>query len=308
MDTFISFMLLFLAGSASYYLVSTAGLFSEKSGTVNIALEGTMIMGLLAYYLVLSQGFDSNNLDNNMPVFILNLLGWLAAIAIGMLYMMLLAYPTIKYMSNHVITGTALNILAPALSILILHGMGENNLSVNSLVFGAETNGFIWMFLGFFVIAAAILFISWYVINRTNFGLRLRAAGENPHSLESAGVSVSKTRYQSLAIAGALAGLGGAFAIALFPLFEGAVNGMGYIALAILITGNWTIKGNIMWSTLFAVLVSLTRQYDLLSWLQFVPEEIISMIPFIIPVVALVFVKDSKAPTSAGIPYNKETH
>ncbi|NQX83574.1 MAG: ABC transporter permease [Mycoplasmataceae bacterium] len=307
MDIFITILMTFFSATAAYLVVSTAGLVSEKSGTVNIALEGTMIIGAFAYSSVVYFGGEAG-----MAAGGLQLLGILVAMVAGLIWSMLLALPTINFMSDHIITGTALNLIAPALTMLIMQqGMSLDHLSpaLNSL--GSNTSGFYWIYFGFFAVAAVLVVAIWYLMNKTNIGLRIRAAGENPHSLESAGVSVFKIRYLALALAGLLAGLGGVFSLRIFAnTFTGAVNGMGYIAIAILIAGNWSTKGNVMWSLIFGVIISITASYTAIlgSSPEVVPKEVIQMIPFIIPVIALIFVKDSKAPTAEGIPYNKEEH
>lgn len=307
MDIFLTILMTFFAATGAYLVTSTAALYSEKSGTVNIAIEGTMVMGLFVYASIIYFGAGT------MGVFWLQLIAILGAIVTGILWTMLLAVPTINFMSDHIITGTALNILAPALSMLIMQqAMSIDKIDPSGVAaFGATTGGFTWIYLGFFILALGIVSIGWYVLNKTRFGLRIRAAGENPHALESSGVSVIKTRYLGLIIAGALAGLGGSMAFFIIHnTFLGAVNGMGYIAIAILIAGNWTTKGNIIWSFIFGAIIAVTNSYAsmFIGSTPIIPQEFISMIPFIIPVVALVFMKESKVPSAEGIPYNKETH
>ncbi len=294
---FTSFLTTFIILFAVYMLASTAGLISEKSGTVNIAIDGTMIMGALAYASMASWDAYWNAFGVMAPFVTL-----FFAMLVGMIYAQLLSFATINLMADQVITGTALNLFAPALSLILLF----QYFKLNQIIIPATTMSWYVIPLIFLILALLIILFISFLLTKTTFGLRLKAVGENPYALETAGHSVYKMRWQALTIAGALAGLaGGMFIFYNSGSFAGTVNGAGFIALAIVIFGQWKIKGIVLGSFILAFIGSLALLLMLL--VPEIPYEIMNIIPFVIPILILCIFKSKKGPKSSGIPFKKDS-
>ncbi len=284
---------------ASYGLVSLAGLISERSGVVNIALDGKMIIGALVYASLMNvSGFKEtfNYFSPFMAMF-------LAGIG-GMAYSTLLSVATINFLADHIIAGTALNLLAPALSIIVVYAAFDQeavDVLDKSMGWAGEvsTTAIISV-----MITGVILALAWFFINKTTMGLRLRSAGENPYSLETSGISVKKTKWIALTIAGFLAGFGGAIAINTFARFTGTVNGMGFIALAILIMGQWKVAGITIGTIIIGISMAFFTGWGFLD--TNIADELMMIITFILPIIVLILFKSSNAPEAAGKPYRKD--
>ena len=298
MELFIS---IFIISTASYLLASTAGLFSEKSGVVNIAIEGMMIMGALTYSLFLK------TTDPNSDHSYMQYIALIAVMLVGIIFSLILSLGAVTFMGDNIIVGTAINILAPGLAILITKALNNGNELIklgnyqDMQVFGKSGHFYIFLAISFLIIIA-----TWFVFNKTKFGLRIKAAGENPNALAAAGVNVNKIRYQSLMISGALAALAGAFAVNIVNTFTGNMNGMGYIAIALLIMSQWNILYIPLSSLLFSIIYALSYSYLTLSFLQDVPKIIFDILPFLLPIITMMIFKSKGAPNSLGKPYNKE--
>lgn len=287
-------------------LVALGGAFTEHSGVINIALEGTMTIGGLVgvFALVL--------LPPGTPAFTVVLVSVLAAGLAGILYTSLLAFASVNLKADQTIGGTALNLLATALAVVIVRRFNSGTQSAK-LTYSNEP--FLFNIGGltvnvFLFIGIAILIIAIFVMYKTRFGLRLRACGEHPQAADSVGINVYKMRWSGVLISGFLGGIGGfAYIVPAVQTwnFEVGVAGMGFLALAVMIFGQWK-PGRIFFAAMFfAVFKSLANIADstflaTLGW----PKEVYNMMPFIASMVILAFTsKKSRAPKAEGIPYDK---
>ncbi len=299
---FISWLGVFIVAFSAYLLVSTGGLFSEKSGTVNIALDGMMIMGAFTYGIVLTT-LDSTGENAGMQYVAL-----LIVPIVGVLFSLLLAVSTVNFMADHIIAGTALNLIAPAFAMLVLV-MGTEQDFVRWGLYDVVpgTDNFSYHFFAFLAIALVTFAIGYFVLNKTTFGLRLKAVGENPNALAAGGVDVNKLKYAGIMISGALAALGGAIAMPIFANnFLGNVRGMGYMAIAIIIMGQWTMLGILGGTVLFSTLMAFTANYVVFFPQEAIPKQIFEMLPFVLPIVTMMIFKSKQGPSALGQPYNKE--
>ncbi|SHI02036.1 nucleoside ABC transporter membrane protein [Sporobacter termitidis DSM 10068] len=303
-------------------LVALGGMFTERGGVINIALEGVMIIGGLAACLFL-RAADLGGWGQSAPQLAM-LLAILVAGAVGILFSLLLAFAAINLKADQVIGGTALNIFAPAFAIILtwaIQGQGQTTINLPKwLRIGrvvTENDGFLYrvLFKNFYLttIVAVVLFIlAIVVLYKTRFGLRLRSCGEHPSAADSVGINVYKMRYAGTAISGFLAGIGGlAFTVAAGSGFVATVAGYGFLALAVMIFGNWKPL-NILGAALFFSLFKVVGSYA--SSIAFLPhftgvsnsQYIYQMLPYVVTMVVLVFTsKKSRAPKSEGIPYDK---
>lgn len=316
-------------------IVALAGMYAERSGIINIALDGIMIFGsfvgaLAAFYFRKIPFF----VDNNQLTFILSMI---IAAAAGALFSLLLSFSAIKLKADQTIGGTALNMLAPAVALFIIKvvyqkDMLEMERAVDST---GKYNDFSYVILNddlpdflkvFFdkayistFIAAGLFILLSVLIYKTKTGLRLRSCGEHPQAAASVGIDVNKMRYLGTTISGALAGLGGYIYIATVAngTASGAVAGMGFLALAIMIFGNWKPLGIALGALLFGFLKCLGVIYTQLSvningeevhFLEKLnlPMYFYNLIPYVAVLVVLAFTsKRSRAPKAEGIPYDK---
>ena len=295
-------------------IVALGGMFAERSGIVNIALEGIMILGAFSGVLFIN---IVQEMLPGQPVLIIAIL--ISALA-GMIVALPHAYASINMKANQVISGTAINMFAPAVAIYIARmlrtvqqipfinqfriakvpGLGDIPV-IGPLLF---QNTYITTYLGFF-----ILILSWVVLYKTPFGLRLRACGEHPQAADSVGINVYRMRYIGTMISGALAGLGGLiFVIPTSTQFNATVAGYGFLALAVLIFGQWK-PGRILAAALFfGFMQTIASTYSGIAFLASlpIPSYVYKMIPNIATLVVLAFTsRKSMAPRAAGIPYDK---
>lgn len=293
----------FFAFFTVYTLGSFAGLISERSGIVNIALDGKMIMGALMFALLMSNESFVNSLGRSAPYMAIMIAGAITAI-----YSLIFIIPTVFWMSEQVITGTAINLISVAFSLLMLNTLRmSDSITIASTSAGwageIDTTAIVMA-----IVSLIIIIIGWLVISKTHYGLRLKTSGENPYSLETSGISVYKTRVIALLFAGFLSGVAGS----LFPItssgtFTGTVNGSGYISIAILIIGQWSVVFVFLAAIGFAILTSISTIWITLQNLNdAIPYELFNIIPFIIPLVVLPFIKNSSSPAFAGKPYKKD--
>ena len=285
-------------------LVALGGMFSEHSGVINIALEGIMVIGGVAGVLTLTM------LPASLPAFATVLIAVLVAALAGMVYSLLLAFASINLKADQTIGGTALNLLATAIAVVIakyFSTSGSAKLNYSNKPFLFSLGG---LELSIFVpLGIVLLIVSYVVLYKTRFGLRLRACGEHPQAADSVGINVYKMRYAGTTISGALAGMGG-FVYALTTAnctANGDVAGFGFLSLAVMIFGQWkpfNICGAAMF---FAVFKSLANIADSTFLAQFHwSSNIYNMMPFVASMVILAFTsKNSMAPKAEGIPYDK---
>ena len=286
-------------------LVALGGMFSEHSGIINIALEGIMVIGGLGGVLTVAM------LQGTVPAWLLVVLSILVAALAGMVYALLLAFASINLKADQTIGGTALNMLATALAVILAKNY---NGSTSSKV--SYTNGAFLFKIGdlelsiFIPLGIVLLVISYIVMYKTCFGLRLRACGEHPQAADSVGINVYKMRYAGVLISGLLGGIGGmAYIIPSVQTwsFEVGVAGTGFLALAVMIFGQWKpvhIFGAAMFFAVFKSLANIADATFLaqLGW----SSNIYNMMPFIASMVILAFTsKNSMAPKAEGIPYDK---
>ena len=287
-------------------LVALGGMFSERSGIINIALEGIMVIGGLAGVIAIQM------MPAGSGAAMIVLVSILAAAIAGMVYAALLAFASINLNADQTIGGTALNMLATALAMVIAKGVNGSasaklDYSNRAFVFdiGPLTVN-VFLFVGI-----AILLLSYFVLYKTRLGLRLRACGEHPQAADSVGINVYKMRYIGVLISGVLGGIGGmAYIIPSVSSwnFEVGVSGAGFLALAVMIFGQWKPFRIFFAAVFFAMFKSLANiassipMLASLGWTQ----NMYNMIPFIASMIILAFTsKKSRAPKAEGIPYDK---
>ena len=281
-------------------LVAMGGMFSERSGVINIALEGIMAIGGLAGVFVLV-------LFPVLPAPALVALSILASAVSGMIYSLLLGFSAITLKADQTIGGTALNMLATAIAIVLVKAFNNGSDAGNGAA-SAKIGPFtvnIFLFIGIILLICSYVFLF-----KTKWGLRLRACGEHPQAADSVGINVYQWRYTGVIISGALGGIGG-FAYIVPSVttwnFEVGVAGAGFLALAVMIFGQWKPFHIAGAAVFFAVFRSLANIADstVLSHLG-LSKNIYSMMPFIASMIILAFTsKNSQAPKAEGIPYDK---
>ncbi|TXJ28416.1 ABC transporter permease [Brachyspira aalborgi] len=295
-------------------LVALGGMFSERSGVVNIALEGIMIIGAFTGIFFISR--FGNLFSPTITLFIAIIISALS----GLIFSLLHAYASINMSADQVISGTALNIFAPAFAIYVTRAIQVvqqisfvNNFRIESVpVLGnipiignlLFKNAYITTYLGFIILA-----LSWFALYKTRFGLRLRSCGEHPQAADSVGINVYRMRYFGVAISGALAGIGGlVFVIPTSTNFNATVAGYGFLALAVLIFGQWKPMRILYAAFFFGLMKTLASAYSGIPILSNLPisNSIYKMIPYITTIIVLAFTsKNSQAPKASGLPYDK---
>jgi len=324
-------------------IVALAGVFAERSGIINLALEGIMIfgafVGVLFVRLVQQWGwFDAAKAAGDwMSLQGFVFLAMLVAAALGALFSLLLAFAAINLKADQTIGGTALNLLAPALVLFLVRIIANQNtlqmftgdsaswFMVKKSMFGygrTDPIGFMAdTFLNKVYFATYVCIIVFVVLSvilyKTRFGLRLRSCGENPQAADSLGINVVKMRYTGVVISGALAGMGG-FVYALTTAncsSNGDVAGFGFLALAVMIFGNWkplNIAGAALLFGLFKCIAASYASLDINGDGVYLLKELnintnfYRMLPYLITLVVLAFTsKSSRAPKAEGIPYDK---
>lgn len=306
-------------------LVALGGMFSERSGVINIALEGMMIVGALISCLLLS-AMDKTGFGPQNPQLAM-LIAVLAAGLSGLVYSVLLAFASIHLKANQTIGGTALNMLAPAFAIVLtwsIQGQGNTTIFIPTWTrISAESVGILDSS-GFFLrlvfkslyittpIAFFLLLVSAIILYKTRLGLRLRACGEHPQAADSVGINVYKMRYTGVLLSGFLGGIGGlSFTLAAGSGFQSQVAGYGFLALAVMIFGNWKPLNIFLASLLFAFFKILGSYSGAIPFLpQFrgiaSSEYIYMMLPYVVTMVVLILSsKKSRAPKAEGVPYDK---
>ncbi|MCI7098439.1 MAG: ABC transporter permease [Lachnospiraceae bacterium] len=294
-------------------LVALGGCFSEHGGIINIGLEGIMVIGALGGALMMKY------LPAGFPAPLIILLVILASVLSGMIFSLLLAVAAIKFNADQTLVGTALNLLGPAAAVVLVRAINtaESADDVSSTIaYGQAKKAFIvnigrFEFNWFMLIAFLVLIASFIVLYRTRFGLRLCACGEHPQAADSVGINVYKMRYAGVLISGVLGGLGGLVYITAGVSewkFENGVAGFGFLALAVMIFGQWKPVNIGLAAVLFGLFRALSNVYtgfDMLVALK-LPSTVYNMFPYIISLIVLVFVSGkSRAPKAEGIPYDK---
>ncbi|MBR2582891.1 MAG: ABC transporter permease [Oscillospiraceae bacterium] len=324
-------------------IVALAGVFSERSGIINLALEGIMIfgafMGVLFVNLAQTAGWfvEAKAAGNWLALQGFELLAMLVAALMGAVFSLLLSFASINLRADQTIGGTALNLMAPALVLFFIRLIANQNtlqmakgdsaswfmIKKTTLGFDKSADlGFLGntllnkVYLATYVCILIFVILS-IILYKTRFGLRLRSCGENPQAADSLGINVYKMRYAGVSISGALAGMGG-FVYALTTAnctSNGDVAGFGFLALAVMIFGNWkplNIAGASLLFGLFKCVAAAYSSLDIngdgvymLSQIG-ISSHLYRMLPYVITLVVLAFTsKGSRAPKAEGIPYDK---
>lgn len=294
-------------------IVALGALYCERSGVINIGLEGFMIVGSFAGAFTIVKLQGSFPAGNSTHLWI----GLLVAAITGAIFSLLHAFASINLSANQVISGTAINMIAGSLTIFLARNItGSGNIGIQMgfvpkdipvlskipvlgpLLF-TKTYPTTWLVLG-------IIAISAFVLYKTSFGMRLRACGEHPQAAQAAGVSVFKMRYIGVMISGALSSLGGAIIIVTYSgEFNGSVAGLGFLALAALIFGQWKPLGILGATMFFGFAITIANVSQAIPSLENIPPVALKVFPYIVTLIALIiFSKSSQAPKVSGEPFD----
>lgn len=320
MDTLYYLIQNMLPVAIPLLLVALGGMFSERSGVVNIALEGIMLFGAffgcLTVYIIQGSGMN--------PQVIL-LIGMVIAAIAGILYSMLLSFAAVNMKADQTITGTALNMLIPAVILLFAKmKFSSDGITTDVNFYMREVpvlskipvigdlffkNTYITIYIGFLLLIIAVI-----IFYTTKFGLRLRACGEHPHAADSVGINVYHMRHYGVGLSGLLGGVGGFFYSV--GVMDGNINGhtgvagFGFLALAVMIFGQWKPWRIFFAALFFAFLRTLAYSVALIPFLNDLGlnQTYFKMLPYVATMVVLVFTsRKSRAPKAEGIPYDKST-
>lgn len=308
-----------LAFSLPLFVMALGGIFSERSGVMNLCLEGFQGFGAFIGALVVVV-LSHNTATDPQKFFYIALM---AAMVGGMIYSMLHALLCIKFFANHVISGVVMNILAMAVTAFLTK-------VINRIVFGTASDRFDlgiaprWTipviskipvlgiaftnFYPFELIIIVLALFCAYLFYKTRFGMHLRACGDNPHAVDSAGINVGRVRFIAVMISGALSGLAGmAFAYSISAKFySGIYMGYGYLALAAMIFGNWNILSTFLACIIFGFARSLGYQVILWAGLPSIYSDLLMILPYVLTLILLVFFsKKSHSPRAVGEIYDK---
>ena len=294
-------------------LVALGGMFSERSGVINIGLEGIMVFGALGGAFVLFLLPVGTN-----PALIV-ILTILVSALVGMLASLLLAVAAINFKADQTLVGTAMNMLATAAATVLVKSYnsarsgGDNVSAILSYI--ENRKSFLFNALGmelnwYMVLTLILLIVAVVLLYKTRFGMRLQACGEHPQAADSVGINVFKMRYCGVLISGLLGGIGGIIYISAANSqwdFVYGVAGAGFLALAVMIFGQWNPIRIALSALIFGFFRAIADAYmgfDVL--VNLVPGEFYKMLPYIISLIVLAFTsKKSRAPKAEGIPYDK---
>jgi len=291
-------------------ITSLGGLICERSGVVNIGLEGLMVIGSFASALTIAKLFP---IIGTSAIYI----GLVVAIVAGMIFSLLHAFASINLNANQVISGTAINMIAGSLTLYFARYItGSGNIQIISglrrfdvpllhkvpiigKLFFTQTYSTTWL-------VVLLLLCSAYLIYKTPFGLRIRACGEHPHAADAAGINVKLIRYIGVLFSGAFAGLGGAIILVTYSgEFTGSVAGLGFLALAALIFGQWKPLGILGATFFFGFASTLANVSQIVPALARIPGLLLKAFPYVLTLIALVFFsKTTQAPRAAGEPFD----
>ena len=306
----------FLLAYVSILTISAfGGMFSEKSGTLALSIEGCMTFGAF------SAGVAMHLLPATLPDALSALIVIFIALISAGLYSLLLALACVTFKANQTLVGTALNILSTALAVVLIKHItrtealpvGNSRLNFtrfyeifNVDMFGIQGVKFNWLIL----IVLVLIPIVYLLIYKTKYGLRLSACGENPSSADSLGINVSRTRYTGIVLSGLFAGLGGLLLITMNAEWEFAngANGFGYLALAVLIFGQWKPLYIFLGAFIFSIFKTLSVVYpsiDILANLG-ISSYFYLALPYVVCLIVLIFTsKKNVGPKALGEPYDK---
>ena len=302
-----------LVYSAPLIFTALGGTFSERAGVVNVGLEGTMIMGAFAgvvFNLTFAGQFGG----------LTPWLGLLAGAVIGLIFSLLHAVATVTLRADHIVSGTVMNLMAPALGVYLIklmYGKGQTSMIAENFgywnvpvlskipvigtIFFTKTSSTAW-------VAIIIAFVASCVLFKTRFGLRLRSVGENPQAADTLGLNVYALRYTGVLISGVLGGIGGAlFAQSIAGNFSAStIVGQGFMSMAAMIFGRWNPVGAMAAALFFGFSQSMAIVGAQLPVLNQVPSVYLQVAPYVFTVLILVvFFAKSKAPAADGVNYIK---
>ncbi len=299
--------------SSVLLLVALGGCFAEHSGVINLGLEGIMVIGALGGALVMRY------MPLSVAPIVMVLSVILGAVLFGVVYASLLGVACINFKADQTIVGTALNMLGTAAATVFVKAINTaaNPNDVSSVIqyiepkkrFLVNIAGF--EFNWFMLVAVIALIVAYVVLYKTKFGLRLMACGEHPQAADSVGINVYKMRWCGVLISGVYGGLGGITYILAGVSewkFENGVAGFGFLALAVMIFGQWKPTRIALAALLFGLFRALSNVYMGFPFLYNlnIPSTVYNMMPYIVSLVVLAFTsKNSRAPKAEGIPYDK---
>ncbi|MDD7896901.1 ABC transporter permease [Metamycoplasma hyosynoviae] len=296
-----------------FVLASIGGMFSEKVGIVNVGINGIMVIGATSYIIfqdIITRIFGVAGASSMLwQLIVLPISAGIAGC-----YALLHGLATIKLKSEHTISGFAINLLATGICFILLgifgHGSKAPYTNINELKYSViDSAGRSWEIISFkLVLTIAIIVCSFIVLNKTIWGLRFRSIGENPQAADVAGINVNKYKWQGIFISGVIAGVAGVIFAQEFSsdLKTGDVRGFGYLALAIMIMGQWNIGLITVITFIFALLYSFsyysgTFIYELKHY-----RDILNLVPYLVTIiVVMATAKKSHAPAAVGINYDK---
>lgn len=298
-----------IAYTVPLLITALGALYCERSGIVNIGLDGLMIIGSFAGALTVSK-LQANGVAGALWI------GLLVAVLVGVVFSLLHAFASINLNADQVISGTAINMIAGALTVFLARNItGSGNIRVNSFIpkdvpflseipvigplFFTKVYATTWLVI-------VILIVSIFILYKTSFGLRLRACGEHPQAAAAAGVSVFKMRYLGVMISGGMSALGGAIILLTYAgEFNGSVAGLGFLALAALIFGQWRPLGILGAAFFFGFASTIANVSQAIPSLATIPGVVLKVFPYVVTLIALVlFSKSSQAPKAAGEPFD----
>ena len=307
-----------LAFAAPLFIMAIGGIYSEKSGVTNLAVEGFQGFGAFIGSLVAVILMPQMGSDNQMVIVI----AMLASMIGGAVYSLLHAFLCVRFRANQVISGVVVNILATALTTFFTS-------VANQVLTGAASNKFVlgvsdqvtvpvlsqipvlgWFFTDMYPyewFIAVVAIAAWYLMYKTSFGMRLRACGENPQAVDATGGDVNRTRFISVVISGALCGIGGiCYAYSISANFSPSIYmGFGYLAIAAMIFGNWNIPTTAAVCLIFGLARSGGYQLCLSMGLSSNYSDLFLMLPYVLTMILLVFFSGKNhPPKAAGVPYD----
>ena len=291
-------------------ITALGALYCERSGIINIGLDGFMVIGSFAGALTI---FNLQEAGVGSALWI----GLLVAAIVGALFSLLHAFASINLNADQVISGTAINLMAGALTVFLarnLTGSGKikimlgfvpssipvlKDIPIIGPLFFTKTYATTWLVL-------AILIVSIFILYKTPFGLRLRSCGENPQASQAAGINVMKMRYIGVMISGALSGLGGCIILTTYAgEFSGSVSGLGFLALAALIFGQWRPLGILASTFFFGFASTIANVSQVIPQLSSIPPVLLRIFPYVMTLIVLIiFSRSTKAPKAAGEPFD----
>jgi general nucleoside transport system permease protein len=316
MDVFYLIVQNTLIAATALLIVALGGLLAERSGVTNIALEGIMLMGAFVGFWVVR----SLERNTDMSVQMIFLVGMLVGAVIGAIFSMLHAHASIYMKANQIISATALNLFAPAFAIFtarVLQGGSQIGFQSVFRIRKIPILGdipiigdmfFKQAFISFYI-ALFILIIIWITMDKTKFGLRIKACGENPHAADSLGINIYRLRFLAVTLSGFFAGMGGVVFVATTSTeFAADVSGYGFLAIAVLIFGNWRPSRIVLAAMFFGLMRTIASSYAVIPLIRMLglPKELYEMTPYIATLLILAFFsKNSRVPKALGQVYDQ---